>query len=182
MNSKRLFHYVVAAVALALVTALLGWPARGTADTTTANLRKTAPDFTLPDSSGVSIKLSNDKGQIVLLDFWATWCHGCGIEIPWYKEFANRYKGQGLTVIGVSMDEDGWKSVQPFLKENKLNYPVVIGDKDLAKQYGVDSMPVTLLIDRDGKIAESHTGMVDKTAFEQDIQLLLHENLGDAHK
>ncbi len=106
----------------------------------------------------------------------ATWCHGCKIEIPWYMEFQNKYKTSGLAVIGVSMDDDGWKSVRPFLQEKKLNYPVVIGTQNLGKLYGVDSMPVTLLIDREGKIADSHSGMVDKNSFEREIRTLLRED------
>ena len=80
-----------------------------------------------------------------------------------------------LSVIGVSMDDDGWKSVRPFLQQKKLNYPVVLGNQDLAKLYGVDSLPVTLLIDREGKIADSHSGMVDKNNFEREIEALLQE-------
>ena len=121
------------------------------------------------------MSLSAYKGKVVLLDFWATWCHGCQIEIPWYVEFQNRYKDRGLSAIGVSMDDDGWKSVRPFLQQNKLNYPVVIGNQGLAKQYGVDALPVTLLVDRDGKIVHSHAGMVDKSSFEHEIQALLGE-------
>jgi peroxiredoxin len=137
--------------------------------------RATAPDFTLTDSNGSALKLSAFKDKVVLLDFWATWCHGCKIEIPWYVEFQNKYKERGLSAIGVSMDDDGWKSVKPFLQQNKLNYPVVIGNEGLGKQFGVESMPVTLLIDRDGKIAESHAGFVDKNSFEQEILELLDE-------
>ena len=135
-----------------------------------------APDFTLPDSTGSPIRLSSYKGKVVLLDFWATWCHGCKLEIPWYVEFQNRYRKDGLAAIGVSMDDDGWKSVKPFLEQHKLNYPIVIANQDVAKRYGgPPSLPMTLLIDRDGKIAESHAGMVDKDAFENKIKALLHE-------
>jgi peroxiredoxin len=88
-------------------------------------------------------------------------------------EFQSKYQDSGLSVIGVSMDEDGWKSVKPFLEKTPMNYSVVVGNPDLAKLYGVDSMPMTLLIDRDGKIAASHVGMVDKDAFESEIQKLV---------
>ena len=142
------------------------------ADTAPA-LRKAAPDFTLSDSKGAPIRLSDYKGKVVLLDFWATWCHGCNIEIPWYMEFQQKYKDKGLSVIGVAMDDDGWKSVRPFSDEKKINYIIVVGNEGLAKEYGVDNLPVTLLIDRDGKIAVSHAGMVEKEAFEKEIQALI---------
>ncbi|HTE90451.1 MAG TPA: TlpA disulfide reductase family protein, partial [Terriglobales bacterium] len=128
------------------------------------------------DSKGASVRLSDYKGKVVLLDFWATWCHGCKTEIPWYMEFQNKYKDKGLAVIGVSMDDDGWKSVKPFVEEQKMNYAVVIGNQELAKLYAVDALPVTLLIDRNGKIAVSHAGMVEKDAFEKEIQALLQDS------
>jgi peroxiredoxin len=149
---------------------------------TAANSRKTASDFTLSDSKGASVKLSDYKGRVVLLDFWATWCGGCKVEIPWYMEFQSKYKGSGLSVIGVSMDEDGWKSVKPFLEKQPMNYSVVIGNPDLATLYGVDAMPMTLLIDRDGKVAASHVGMVDKNAFESEIQILLKDSASKSAK
>ena len=77
--------------------------------------RKLAPNFILTDAKGDTINLSAYKGKVVLLDFWATWCGGCKTEIPWYMEFDSKYKDRGLAVIGVSMDEDGWKSVRPFM-------------------------------------------------------------------
>lgn len=143
---------------------------------TEPNVRKAAPGFTLADAKGASVRLSDYKGKVVLLDFWATWCGGCKVEIPWYVEFENKYKGSGLAVIGVSMDEDGWKSVKPFLEKTKLNYPVVIGNEGLAKLYGVDAMPMTLLIDQEGKIAASHVGLVNKDKFESEIRLLLQHS------
>ena len=140
----------------------------------TAMAAPNAPaDFSLTDASGKRVRLSDFKGKVVVLDFWATWCHGCKEEIPWFVEFQGRYRKSGLAVIGVSFDEDGWKSVRPFLQKNALNYPVVIGTDAIAKAYGVESMPMTLLLDRSGKISSVHTGVVDKAAFEAKIQQLL---------
>lgn len=137
--------------------------------------RKRAPDFARVDATGHKVRLSKYKGKVVLLDFWATWCTGCKEEIPWYVEFAAKYRKSGLAVLGVSMDDDGWKVVKPFLAEKmKIPYPVIIGDNALAKQFGgMDSLPVTLLIDRQGRIAYSHNGVVNRTQFEGEIQELL---------
>jgi cytochrome c biogenesis protein CcmG/thiol:disulfide interchange protein DsbE len=147
------------------------------ASITAAETRKAAPDFDLKDAKGVPVKLSSHKGKVVLLDFWATWCHGCKTEIPWYMEFQRKYEKQGLVAIGVSMDKEGWDVVKPYLKEHPINYAIVVGNEELSKQYGVAELPVTLLIDRDGKIADAHTGMVERDVFDKEIQALLKEGL-----
>ena len=162
-------------LAVALIAVYLASPATTPAAITAADSRNAAPDFTLTDSKGAPVRLSGYKGRVVLLDFWATWCGGCKVEIPWYMEFQNKYKDTGLSVIGVSMDEDGWKSVKPFIEEQKMNYAVVIGNEELAKLYAVDNLPVTLLIDRNGKIAVTHAGLVEKDAFEKEIRALLED-------
>lgn len=144
--------------------------------------RKQAPDFTLVDNSGKTIMLSSYKGKVVLLDFWATWCGGCKLEIPWYMEFDRKYRKDGLAVIGVSMDDKGWAAVRPFLAKKRdaetggmiaMQYPIVIGNDAMAQRFGLNSMPMTLLIDKDGKVAVSHTGVVDKESFESNIRTLL---------
>lgn len=164
-------------VAIALVASCLASCAKAPAGLRAANSRKAASDFALSDSKGASVKLASLKGRVVLLDFWATYCDVCKVEIPWYIEFENKYKESGLSVVGVSVDEDGWKSVKPYIEEKKINYVVLIGNWDLAKQFGVDNaLPVTLLVDRDGRIADSHPGLVDKGVFESEINVLLKES------
>ena len=161
------------AVEITVVAVCLVLPARAPDDLIAASSRKTATDFTLTDSKGASVKLSDYKGRVVLLDFWGTFCEVCATEIPWFSEFQNKYKGSGLSVIGVSLD-DSWKPVKPYLQEKKVNYTVVIGNDDLARQFGVvNALPGTLLIDRNGKIADLHLGMVDKEVFEGEIRVLL---------
>jgi peroxiredoxin len=149
--------------------------------------RKPAPAFTLMDAQGQPVSLEAYRGKVVLLDFWATWCGGCKLEIPWYIAFYHQYRDRGLAPIGASMDEDGWKSVRPFLARKKdpetggyidMPYPVVIATSTVAKEYNITSMPVTLLIDRQGRIAVSHTGVVDRSSFESNIQILLKEPIG----
>lgn len=162
---------------IVLAAACFALPARAPADLTAASYRKVAPDFTLSDSAGTPIKLSAYKGRVVLLDFWGTFCQVCKVEIPWFVEFQNKYKESGLSVVGVSVDEDGWKSVKPWVEERKVNYPIVIGNWDLARLFGfTNELPLSLLIDRDGRIADLHPGIVDKSKFESEIQILLKES------
>jgi peroxiredoxin len=142
--------------------------------------RTLAPDFNLKDANGKDVKLTDLKGKVVLVNFWATWCEGCQVEIPWLIEFQKEHEARGLVVIGISMDDDGWKSVRPWLKEKKVNYPIVIGNDGLGKQYGLDGMPLTALVDRKGRIADVHPGLVDKAATQQKIRALLQESSKDS--
>jgi len=137
--------------------------------------RTPAPGFTLQDAGGRAITLSAYKGKVVLLDFWATWCTGCKVEIPWYMEFQKKYARRGLASIGVAMDDEGWDKVTPYLQQKPIDYPIVVGDAEFAKAYNVTSLPVTLLIDRHGRIAEAREGMVEKGDWERKIQALLRE-------
>jgi cytochrome c biogenesis protein CcmG/thiol:disulfide interchange protein DsbE len=142
-----------------------------------AKERKAAPDFALPDSSGKIITLKNFQGKVVLLDFWATWCHGCKLEIPWFSEFAKMYGAQGLAVVGVSLDEDGWKVVKPFLAETHVPYPMLLGDQATAKRYAIGTLPDTFLIDRDAKVAAAYlAGLVDKDNVEANIKAILSKH------
>lgn len=151
-------------------------PTTAPADLTPRDSRKPLPEVALTDDKGAPVSLSTYKGHVVLLDFWATWCTGCKEEIPWFMEFQDKYNKTGLTVVGASLDDDGWKSVKPFLREHKINYRIVLGTMESAKPFGIDKgMPISVLIDRAGKIADLHPGMVDKDAFEREIQTLLKE-------
>jgi peroxiredoxin len=170
------------ALAAALLVLCTISPARVPAADTPASARQAAPNFTLEDSNGAAVKLSDYKGKVVLLDFWATWCHGCGTEIPWFIEYQDKYKDSRLAVLGVSMDDDGWKVVKPFIAEKKINYTIVLGDEAVAKLYRVNNMPVTLLIDREGKIATSYFGLVDRAGCEAKIQSLLKDDAKPAAK
>lgn len=167
---RSIFRMIILVIAFAA-------PATVPADLTPTASRKPLPEVALTDSKGAPVNLSAYNGRVVLLDFWATWCEGCKEEIPWFMEFQNKYGQKGLAVVGASLDDDGWKSVKPYLRQHGINYRIVIGTLESAKQFGVGKgMPVTLLIDRNGKIADIHPGMVDKDAFEREIQTLLKES------
>ncbi len=136
--------------------------------------RKTAPDFKLKDTDGISVSLADYKGKTILLNFWATWCGPCKVEIPWFVEFENKYKDKGFAVLGVAMDEEGWEVIKPYIAEKKVYYRSLAGDDATAQLYGgVDSLPTTFLVDKNGMIAGVHVGLVSKSEYEKDIQTLL---------
>ena len=140
------------------------------------NERKAAPELGLEDSVGKRANLQEYRGKVVVLDFWATWCHGCKEEIPWFAELEHKYGNQGLTVIGVSMDDEGWKVVKPFIKAAAVPYRIVLGNGLAAKAYGIGQMPDTFLIDRRGRVAATYVGMVDRDGLDKNIRELLAQN------
>ena len=136
--------------------------------------RRPAPDFSLKDAMGRAVTLAEYKGKVVLLNFWATWCGPCKIEIPWFVEFEQKYKDKGFAVLGVSMDEEGFAVVRPFVDKNQINYRMVIGNDSVAQQYGgVDALPSSFIIDKEGRIAATHVGLVSKGEYARDIDALL---------
>ncbi|MBS1982944.1 MAG: redoxin domain-containing protein [Bdellovibrionales bacterium] len=135
--------------------------------------RKAAPNFTLKGLDGKDVALSSLKGKVVLLNFWATWCGPCKKEIPWFVEFQKQHQAKGLVVLGVSADDDV-KEVQDFLKSVTVNYPIVMGTEATMKQYGgVESLPTSFLIDRQGRVAGVHTGLVERAEYVRDLEALL---------
>jgi cytochrome c biogenesis protein CcmG/thiol:disulfide interchange protein DsbE len=137
---------------------------------------RATPTFSLKDANGQAVSPADYKGKVVLLDFWATWCGPCKIEIPWFIDLERQYKDQGFAVLGVSMDEDGWTAIKPYVQSMKMNYRVLLGNDDVSDAYGgLDSLPTTLLIDRQGKIASVHVGVsMGKEEFKNAIVQLLN--------
>lgn len=138
--------------------------------------RKQAPEFELKDSEGKSVKLSDYKGKVVLLNFWATWCGPCKIEIPWFVDFETQLKDKGFAVLGVALDEEGWDVVKPYIQSKKVNYRVLMGTDQVAQLYGgVESLPTSFILDRDGKVARVHIGLVGKGQYLNEINQLLEQ-------
>jgi thiol-disulfide isomerase/thioredoxin len=140
------------------------------ADAKPANL-----DFTLKDVSGKDVTLADYKGKVILLDFWATWCGPCKVEIPHFVEFQEKYGAKGLQIVGVSVD-DPVDKLAPYVKEMGMNYPVLqgLGHDDVQDAYGpILGIPVSVMISRDGKVCATHTGLTGKDVFEKEIQALL---------
>lgn len=137
-------------------------------------LNKPVPLFARNDIDNHKVDLAALRGRVVLLNFWATWCAPCQIEIPRFAEWQTRYKAEGLEIIGISMDDDA-APVESLLRKLKVNYPMVMGDEKLGLQYGgVLGLPVTYLIDRKGIVRAHYKGEADLNRMEADIRKLLN--------
>jgi thiol-disulfide isomerase/thioredoxin len=132
-------------------------------------------DFTIKDHTGAEVSLSSFKGKVLLINFWATWCGPCKVEIPHFVEFQERYGAEGLQLVGISVDDTAEK-MAPYVRDLKMNYPVLQGlsRDDVQDAYGpIVGIPVSVLISRDGKICARHTGLTSKDVFESEIKALL---------
>ena len=146
-----------------------------------ADTGKPAPDFTLKDLDDKNVNLSQFKGKVVLVNFWATWCDPCRVEIPWLIEMQQKYSAKGFTVLGVAMDEEGKSVVTPFVQKEQfeidgggkslMNYPIVIGDEQVVDKFGgLFGYPTSVLISRDGKQIKRITGLISYDEIAQAIE------------
>jgi peroxiredoxin len=174
-------------IVLALVFATTSAPGQQGAHATVLPQasRPPAPTFRLADVSGTDKQVTDYHGKIVLLNFWATACGGCKLEIPWLIELESAHKSDNFTVLGVSMDtsydgsksaDEAWGKVKPFVLDHKLNYPVLMGDATLITSYKMGAVPATYLIDKQGRIAATYSGVADKSDVDSNISKLLAEH------
>lgn len=143
------------------------------------------PDVTFQGLDGKDVPLASLKGKVVVVNFWATWCDPCRIEIPWMIAFQQQYASRGFTMLGVAMDEEGKSVVAPFVattqfdvdgKQTTMNYPIVLGSDDLASKFGgLIGLPTTVVIGRDGKIAKRFIGLASHDELEKEIRILLQD-------
>jgi len=135
---------------------------------------KPAPDFSLASLDGATLKLSDYRGKAVLLNFWATWCEPCKIEMPWFVDLQKKYGPQGLQILGVAMDDASNKEIADFAKKMGVNYPIMIGKEAVGDQYGgLPYLPSTFYIDREGKVVDRVYGLISRSEIEADIQKAL---------
>ncbi len=133
-----------------------------------------APAFALKDVNGDVVFLSDFSGKVVIIDFWATWCPPCKMEIPHFQSLYEEYASKGLVVIGIALDQGGIGVVEPFVKANGVTYPVLMGDQSVANSYGgIRGIPTTFIVDRNGNIVTKIVGYRDKAFFEENIKKLL---------
>jgi len=157
-------------VAAAFAACAPGGAGRGAAE----QVPKAAPDFALQDLAGKPVKLSDSAGRVRLIDFWATWCPPCREAIPDLNELHASYAKDGLTILGISMDDEPSKIVPPFAEKYKIQYTLLAGTEDVADKFGgVFGLPTTILIDQNGNVAETWIGGIPKDVIEKRVRELL---------
>ena len=155
------------------VLSSLDSPPTANAGNPTPAVYSSAPNFSLVDLDQRNVDLTTYRGKVVVLDFWATWCAPCLTEMPRFVEWQQEYGARGLQVIGISMDDEA-PPVRAAFQKYRLNFPVVMGDEKLGEMYGgILGLPITFLIDRNGKIRFKHQGVTDLNIIESEIQTLL---------
>jgi peroxiredoxin len=136
-----------------------------------------APGWELRDLDGKAVHLSDFKGKVVILDFWATWCPPCRAELPSFVALQKKYQAQGLAVVGISVDQGGADAVKSFAQKAGINYPIVLSDGKVTDAYGgIEGIPTTFIIDRNGHIVKKHVGLTNEDEFESEIKPLLNSN------
>ncbi len=174
---KRPRIFLVAAVMAVLSAVACGQSAELAGDNRPNLSEKTAPDFALTDLSGKMVRLSDFKGKIVLLDFWATWCGPCRREIPDLIRLQKEYADKGFTILGISVDGEGAAVVKPFARQFGINYPVVIASSRVTAAYGgIQAVPTAFLIDREGRILKTFVGGQGKADLEQAVRSALSQS------
>lgn len=133
-----------------------------------------APDFALQNSKGETVRLSSFEDKVIILNFWATWCGPCRKEIPGFVELYKKYNKEGLEIIGVSVDQNGWQAVNPFVESYKINYPILMFNRQVIMDYGgIQAIPTTFIINRKGEIVERIVGLRPDSYFVEKIEQLL---------
>ena len=149
-----------------------------------AKRRKPAPAFVLTDAVGKQVRLSDYRGKVLLLNFWATECGGCRVEIPYFIELSQKFAHKDVAVVGVSIDilyeglkdsAEGWSRVKPFVQSHKVDYPILMGDDRVTKLYDIQALPATYLIDKRGLIAATYLGVIDRNDVETNIKIMLRK-------
>jgi thiol-disulfide isomerase/thioredoxin len=141
------------------------------------------PEVTFKDLQGKDVPLASLKGKVVVVNFWATWCEPCQVEIPWMIGFQQKYADKGFTLLGVAMDEDGKSAVEPFVQKSQfdvdgkkmtMNYPIVLGNDDLAAKFGgLLGLHTSIVISRDGKVVKRYIGLASQDDLDKEIKSLL---------
>jgi thiol-disulfide isomerase/thioredoxin len=187
LMNRGLFTAVIPlfALALAVIVAPACKPAKDTQQETgnplagdraigSAATAIPAPAFSLPDLEGNRVELSQFRGKVLVIDFWATWCPPCREAIPELVAMKKKYGPQGFDIVGISLDENPARVIPPFVEQFGINYPIVVANAEVSTAFGgIFGLPTTFIVDRNGNIAQRYIGYVDPAVIARDVEALL---------
>ena len=185
MKRNPLILFFIAAIVAAMLFAGVRMARKNRANGPTNGqlMGNLAPDFELQGLDGKSMKLSDFRGKAVLLNFWATYCEPCKIEIPWFVELQKEYGPQGFQIVGVANDDASTADIAKFAKEMGINYPILIGKDSVSDSYKVSVLPTTFFLDRDGKLIAREFGLQSRSVFVDHIKKAMSQGQAvQAHK
>ena len=178
---RKRWNLLLVLVVVASFTAALSGCKSGGAGT--PKIMANEPEVTFKDLQGKDVPLASLKGKVVVVNFWATWCEPCQVEIPWMIGFQQKYADKGFTLLGVAMDDEGKSAVEPFVQKSQfdvdgkkmaMNYPIVLGNDDLAGKFGgLLGLPTSIVISRDGKVVKRYIGLASEDDLDREIKSLL---------
>jgi peroxiredoxin len=170
---------MAAAWMLVLSCALAGCPSEKGRDAQSAapgtQSPRLAPDFTLPDLNGRQVKLSDFRGKLIVIDFWATWCPPCEFQIPVLNSLYDSHRDRDVVILGVSVDTDGPEAVRAYTEKRQVRYEILLGNESLAREFGAPGFPSLIIVGRDGFIRSMHVGLVEQPEL---LQVLAEAGVG----
>jgi thiol-disulfide isomerase/thioredoxin len=174
-NSLVLIVVIATVVAMLALVPRMARRARNNSANPSSQIKGTrAPEFSLQSLEGQTVRLADFRGKAVLLNFWATWCQPCKIEMPWLEQMQQQYGPQGLQIVGIAMDDASKEDIAKFAKQMGVNYPILLGKESVGDAYGgVQFLPSTFFIDRNGKFVDRVFGLKSRSEIEDDIKLSL---------
>jgi cytochrome c biogenesis protein CcmG/thiol:disulfide interchange protein DsbE len=176
-NYRKLLQYLLFAVAVLWIALASQTWSDQSGGVRAVKDRHPVADLVMPQFNGSSWRLSDHRGQVVLINYWASWCAPCRQETPGLIDLARDYRYKGLSIVGVSMDEGGKRAVESFLSEFHVPYPVLMPDLTSPSAPAVEALPTSVLVDRNGRAAKSYVGAVRESVFRADVDRLLAEQL-----
>lgn len=173
MKNFNLFNVTLLGMALVAATTVTRESTAATVKS--SNASTPAPNWELTDLTGKPVRSADLKGKVVILNFWATWCGPCRTEIPDFIALQKEYGKQGLVIVGASVDQAGPDVVKKFVQQQGMNYPVALADSKMQEAFGgIEAIPTTFVIDRQGNIVGRHVGLTPREDFESEIKPMLN--------
>jgi cytochrome c biogenesis protein CcmG/thiol:disulfide interchange protein DsbE len=172
---RRWVRFAVGVVGFGIVAAVWHFGTRQSGGIRPAGERRAMPELVMAQLDGGTWRMADHRGQVVLVNYWATWCEPCWEETPGLIRLSQEMGPKGLAVVGVALDEGGEEKVRKFVDAFRVSYPVVMPERMPQVEYGLEGVPTTILVDKEGRMAKAYVGAVRQADFKTDVEVLLAE-------